>query len=87
MEQGTAARGFDHAAEVPVVPVIGRVLYAQVIATQRREPFNPATKMSKNLFYILGFESRMSTHINTVGNKTLKSKKVNISNFSRVPTF
>jgi hypothetical protein len=44
VEQGPAARGLDHAAEVAVVPVVGGVLNAQVVATQRREPLHPVQR-------------------------------------------
>ncbi len=41
VEEGAAAGGLHHAAEVAVVPVVGRVLNAEVVASQRREPFDP----------------------------------------------
>ncbi len=44
MEEGAAAGGLHHAAEVAVVPVVGGVLNAEVVAAQRWEPFNPVKK-------------------------------------------
>jgi hypothetical protein len=41
VEEGAAAGGLHHAAEVAVVPVVGRVLNPEVVAAQRWEPFNP----------------------------------------------